>query len=80
MPDYQPVKRLFHIHRANQTVEVIPWHIAEEAYKEYAMRYSESITQSLERLAERGGLGAMEIITLLHDRCKRLERNIWPPD
>lgn len=41
----------------------IPWWLAEEAYKEYSKHYGTS--QSLERLAERGGFGRQELINLL---------------
>lgn len=41
----------------------IPWEHAEEAYKEYSLQYGTS--QSLQRLAERGGFGASEIVMFL---------------
>jgi hypothetical protein len=41
----------------------IPWWLAEEAYAEYSKRYGNS--QSLERLAERGGFGRDELLLLL---------------
>ena len=41
----------------------IPWWLAEEAYAYYASRYGTS--QSLERLAERGGFGREELLMLL---------------
>jgi hypothetical protein len=50
----------------------IPFAVAEEAYKEYSAVYGTS--QTLERLNERGGFGAEELMILLYDRCKRLER------
>lgn len=37
----------------------IPWHVADLAYSVYARRYGRS--QSLERLAERGGFGPCEM-------------------
>ena len=43
----------------------VDWHLAEEAYVEYARRYGKS--QSLERLGERGGFGWSEIENLLKD-------------
>jgi hypothetical protein len=43
----------------------IPWSIAEMAYSVYASRYGRS--QSLERLAERGGFGPSEMDDLLPD-------------
>jgi len=51
----------------------IGWFIAEEAYKEYKARYPR-VNQSLERLAERGGFGCIEIIELLFDRIVRIAR------
>jgi len=42
---------------------VIPWWIAEEAYKTYSHRNGTG--QSLERLAERGGFGREELLELL---------------
>jgi hypothetical protein len=42
---------------------MIPWEIAERAYAEYAKRYGTS--QSLERLAERGGFDVGEMDMLL---------------
>lgn len=41
----------------------IPWWLAEEAYKHYSKLYGKS--QSLERLAERGGFGRNELLRLL---------------
>jgi len=49
--------------------KTIPWKFAVEAYEEYAARYGRQ--QTLERLVERGGFGAEEIIMLL---CQRIER------
>ena len=49
----------------------VPWHIAEEAYKEYKAQFGDQ--QSLERLRERGGFGWIEIIYLLFDRIVRIE-------
>lgn len=43
----------------------IPWWLAEIAYKAYASQYGKS--QSIERLAERGGFGRDELISLLSD-------------
>ena len=45
----------------------IPWWLAEEAYKLYSKRFGTS--QSLERLAERGGWGRAELLWLLGDGC-----------
>lgn len=41
----------------------IPWWLAEIAYRQYAHDFGTD--QSLERLAERGGFGREELITLL---------------
>lgn len=41
----------------------IPWWLAEEAYRYYSKRFGTS--QSLERLAERGGFGRKELLALL---------------
>lgn len=41
----------------------IPWWLAEIAYKHYVELYGSQ--QSLERLAERGGFGRDELLTLL---------------
>ena len=46
-----------------QKVGMIPWSLAEQAYKVYAARYGRG--QSLERLAERGGFGLAELGDLL---------------
>lgn len=51
----------------------IPWKFAEEAYKEYSEQYGKN--QTLERLSERGGFGAEEIIMLL---CQRISRITGP--
>lgn len=42
---------------------IIPWWLAEEAYKEYSKHFETQ--QSLERLAERGGFGRSELLKLL---------------
>lgn len=41
----------------------IPWWLAEEAYIYYSAKFGTS--QSLERLAERGGFGRSELLMLL---------------
>ena len=41
----------------------IPWWLAEIAYEHYAKLYGKQ--QSLERLAERGGFGRDELVSLL---------------
>lgn len=43
----------------------IPWWLAEEAYDWYAKQFGSD--QTLERLAERGGFGREELLSLL--RC-----------
>ncbi len=48
----------------------IPWWLAELAYKDYSKRYGTS--QSLERLAERGGFGRLELVEHLK------AGNKWP--
>lgn len=47
----------------------IPWWLAEEAYREYARRFGS--TQSLERIAERGGFGREELLWLLREGGKQ---------
>ncbi len=42
---------------------VIPWWLAEIAYKFYRLRYGDR--QSLERIAERGGFGRAELVALI---------------
>jgi len=42
---------------------VIPWWLAEIAYKEYANQFGNG--QTLERIAERGGFGRKELVSLL---------------
>lgn len=51
--------RAFPIHGGGS----IPWSVAEDAYVAYAARYGDS--QSLERLAERGGFGLGELDELV---------------
>lgn len=41
----------------------IPWWLAEIAYEYYAERFGKA--QSLERLAERGGFGRIELVDLI---------------
>ena len=41
----------------------VPWWLAEIAYEYYSSRHGTS--QSLERLAERGGFGRAELLSLL---------------
>ena len=49
----------------------IPWWLAELAYQEYAKPHGAS--QSLERLAERGGFGRSELIALLSGSDERAD-------
>lgn len=44
---------------------VIPWWLAEEAYKVYSGKFGTG--QSLEQLAERGGFGRKELVLLLSE-------------
>lgn len=46
----------------------IPWWLAEEAYKEYLHLYGRHGSQTLERLAERGGFGRKELLELLRGK------------
>lgn len=48
----------------------VDWEIAEKAYKAYKAQYGSS--QSLEIIAERGGFGAEELVTLLYEYIKQL--------
>lgn len=43
----------------------IPWWLAKEAYEFYLEHYGRYNAQSLERLAERGGFGREELLSLL---------------
>jgi len=49
--------------RTNDKRSTIPWWLAEEAYRCYTELYGRS--QTLERLAERGGFGREELLFLL---------------
>lgn len=49
---------MIYLHRCT-----IPWWLAEKAYEGYVARFGNS--QSLERLAERGGFGRRELLYLL---------------
>lgn len=42
---------------------VIPWWLAEEIYRGYVLAHGD--TQSLERIAERGGFGRKEVLWFL---------------
>jgi len=57
----------------------VPWGVAAKAYESYARRYGAS--QSLERLAERGGFGWSELAWLLAGapECAGLAANFAPP-
>lgn len=47
----------------------IPWWLALEAYRHYVKFYG--VSQSLERIAERGGFGREELLLLLQPATKR---------
>lgn len=49
----------------------IPWWLAAEAYEHYAALYGR--TQSLERIAERGGFGRKELIDML----RQVDHGMW---
>lgn len=51
----------------------IDWDIAKVAYKEYKAQYGNS--QSLERMAERGGFGVEELVNLLYNWIVRMNIN-----
>lgn len=53
----------------------IPWWLAKEAYKVYSSKFGHS--QSLERLAERGGFGREELTWLLSGGITK--KWIWKP-
>jgi len=70
MSDIRPFPIQAHSHRDEGTGKMvhhkrhtIPWWLAEEAYRHYAKLFGNS--QSLERLAERGGFGREELLLLL---------------
>lgn len=52
----------------------VPWKLAEIAYVEYARRYGTD--QSLERIAERGGFGLLEIADYLLAQLKDREEKL----
>jgi hypothetical protein len=74
-----PVERTFPI-QGPTSHRRIPWWLAEEAFAVYSSRYG--MSQSLERLAERGGFGAEEMDLFVPgwrdriDRVKRLEASV----
>lgn len=55
--------RPFPVHELGEPHGFIPWWLAEIAYKAYAKEFGTS--QTLERLAERGGFGRKELMYLL---------------
>lgn len=63
--------RLMH-HGHRDPPITIPWSHAQEAYAYYASQYGTQ--QSLERLAERGGFGADEVVALLVGRIGQLRK------
>ena len=50
----------------------IPWWLAEEAYAYYSEKFGNS--QSLERLAERGGFGREELLMFIRRSLGKLEK------
>jgi hypothetical protein len=56
------------VERYGQRSTTLPEPIVRMAADEYNRHYD----QSYERLQERGGLGVLEIVALLADRCERL--------
>lgn len=56
----------------NYPRSTIPWWLAEIAYEVYSKKYGKS--QSLDRLAERGGFGREEFLWLLSGG----DENNWP--
>lgn len=58
-------EKWFPIQSRRQEKIRVPWSVAEKAYAVYSRRYGNG--QSLERLAERGGFGVVELISLLAD-------------
>jgi hypothetical protein len=58
----------------NDLFRGIPKPVAEEAYKEYSTQFG--VSQSLERICERQGFGAIELAMLLYIRIKRLEEEL----
>lgn len=55
-----------------QNVGLIPWSLAERAYKDYSGRHGK--TQSLQRMAERGGFGLAELGDYLAPERRLLQR------
>ena len=70
-------ERTFPIQRGERGVKPhptrIPWHVADLAYSVYSARFGTS--QSLERLAERGGFGPEEMDMFLPDWRERCDEN-----
>lgn len=62
------------VHVQNDGHRVLPRRFVELAYNEYAHKYGKQ--QTFERLQERGGLHVKEIISLLYDRCMRLDGDV----
>ena len=63
-----PIQCWSYRHECGEMIHVfpstIPWWLAEEAYKQYVNLFG-YYTQSLERIAERGGFGNEELVKLL---------------
>lgn len=62
----------------NKPPTTIPWWLAEVAYKEYVSLFGG--TQSLQRLAERGGFCREELVGLLSGRYRSDRRAELPED
>jgi hypothetical protein len=58
----------------------VRWAIAEQAYARYASFFGKD--QSIERMAERGGFGVLELDFFLsqHTNVYLLMENKWPPE
>lgn len=69
MDDSVPLQIDYSWKRSKATV---PRHIAEAAYVEYAVQYGTD--QSFDRLHERGGFEAVELMQLLVEYIQRLKR------
>ena len=58
-----PIQADYGIGDKKKVKSTVPWWLAEIAYEYYAKRFGK--TQSLERLAERGGFGREELVMLI---------------
>lgn len=66
------MERLFPVQK--QPPQAIAWWVAEMAYKDYVKRFGDA--QTLERIAERGGFGQMELIDHLANYAQELESRL----